>query len=69
MGQRVLDEDVMVDDSWLDDVDRSEFLTQSDEDLWTEQSEDDEIKNWELGFEFGEQAARNDFRRWNDGDY
>ena len=64
MEQRLLDDDL------LDEVDSGTNLTSDDDDLWSQQSEEDEMKSWEIGFEMGEEAARNDvFRHMSDDDY
>lgn len=69
MEQRILDETEIEEiERFEANVDRFEKL--EEDDIWTRQSEEDELKDWEIGFEFGEEAARNDIvRRWNDDDY
>lgn len=68
MEQRILDEDLM--EEMFEDRFEDPTLMSEDEDLWTRQSEEDELQDWELGFEFGEEAARDDIvKRWNDNDY
>ena len=68
MEQRILDDDVMYEmDRFMDS---EPILLEEDDDIWARQSEEDELQGWEMGFEFGEEAARNDIvRRWNDDDY
>ncbi len=67
MEQRILDEDLIEE---MERMDNEPVFLDEDDDIWTRQSEEDELQNWELGFEFGEEAARNDIvRRWNDDDY
>ncbi|HLC33123.1 MAG TPA: hypothetical protein VJJ82_04820 [Candidatus Nanoarchaeia archaeon] len=61
MKQQLLDEDVL-------DVDTEQFMSDDEDDIWSQQSEEDEMKSWEIGFEMGEEAARNDIRRF-DEDY
>lgn len=64
MEQRLLDDDL------LDQVDLGSNLTNDDDDIWSQQSEEDEMKSWEIGFGIGEEAASSDVvRHWNDDDY
>ena len=69
MEQRLLDDDLLEELDRQERVD-SDLLVGDDDDIWSQQSEEDEMKSWEIGFEIGERAAQNDIvSHWNDGDY